>query len=156
DPHPDAIGKTYSKEGGFLQSIETFDAEFFGIAPREADSMDPQHRITLEVAWEALERARVRPLAIQSRTTGVYLGVTTSDYGALAPSLESLDGYQVTGNAPSVLSGRVAYTLGLGGPAITVDTACSSSLVALHLAANALRSGECDLALAGGITVMST
>ncbi|WP_437612231.1 SDR family NAD(P)-dependent oxidoreductase [Sorangium sp. So ce834] len=157
DPDPEAAGKSYAREGGFVRDIDLFDANFFGISPREAQSMDPQHRLVLETAWEALERAGVRPSALSGSATGVYLGSMGSDYGALhTVDLKELDGYRGIGSAASILSGRVAYALGLQGPAMTVDTACSSSLVSLHLACTALRQGECDLALAGGVTVMST
>ncbi|MFE5759271.1 type I polyketide synthase [Streptomyces massasporeus] len=157
DPDPEAAGKSYAREGGFIEDIEGFDAEFFGISPREAQSMDPQQRIVLETAWEALERAGIRPASLNESRTGVYLGTMGSDYDALTHyDLDALDGYVSSGNASSVLSGRVSYALGLQGPAVTVDTACSSSLVALHLAVSALRTRECALALAGGVTVMST
>ncbi|WP_456340242.1 type I polyketide synthase, partial [Streptomyces europaeiscabiei] len=157
DPDPEAMGKSYAREGGFIDDIEGFDAEFFGISPREAQSMDPQQRIVLETAWEALERAGIRPGTLNESRTGVYLGTMGSDYDALTHyDLDALDGYVSSGNASSVLSGRVSYALGLQGPAVTVDTACSSSLVALHLAVSALRTRECGLALAGGVTVMST
>ena len=156
DSNPKARGKTYVREGGFLRNVDEFDAGFFNIAPREAVSMDPQQRLVLEVAWEALEQAGLMPEALNESSTGVYLGSMGSDYGQHGASLESLDGYVETGQASSVLSGRVSYALGLQGPAMTVDTACSSSLVALHLACAGLRQGECDLALAGGVQVMST
>ncbi|TVP47776.1 MAG: polyketide synthase, partial [Gemmatimonadales bacterium] len=157
DPDPDAPGKMATRWGGFLEGIETFDAGFFGITPREAVAMDPQHRLLFEVAWEALEHAGIAPDRLSGSDTGVWVGIANDDYGRLIVDrgqLERMGAYYASGVARSVASGRLSYHLGLMGPAISIDTACSSSLVAVHLAVQSLRSGECRMALAGGVNVV--
>ncbi|BCB84328.1 polyketide synthase [Phytohabitans suffuscus] len=155
DPDPDRPGRTHVTDGGFLHDAGWFDAEFFGMSPREATATDSQQRLLLEVTWEAVERAGIDPASLRGSQTGVYAGVMYSDYITLVEGGD-YEGFQGSGSSASVASGRVSYTFGFEGPAVTVDTACSSSLVALHLAAQALRTGECTLAVAGGVTVMST
>jgi acyl transferase domain-containing protein/acyl carrier protein len=156
DPDPDTPGKIYSRFGGFIDGIDGFDPEFFGISPREAIWIEPQQRLMLETVWEGLERAGYAPAALRGSRTGVFVGVGANEYAHLlsSESIDKIEPYFITGNALNAISGRVAFALGLEGPAVAVDTACSSSLVAVHQACQALHSGDCDLAVAGGVNVL--
>ncbi|GAF72012.1 unnamed protein product, partial [marine sediment metagenome] len=157
DPDPDAPGKAYTRWGAFLENVDKFDPQFFGITPREAVSMDPQQRLLLEVSWHALEHAGQAPAKLAGSPTGVFVGMTSSDYVHLqikTGDLTNTDAYFSTGVAHSIATGRLSYVLGLQGPSITVDTACSSSAVSIHLACQSLRMGECKMALAGGVNLI--
>jgi acyl transferase domain-containing protein/SAM-dependent methyltransferase/acyl carrier protein len=156
DPDPDAPGKMYSRHGAFLPDVDGFDAHMFGVSPREAVELDPQHRIALEVAWEALENAGCSPALAAKSKAGVFLALSNSDYARMVFNgrIEELDAYAATGNNSSVAAGRISYTLGLEGPGVVIDTACSGSLVAVHLACQSLRARECHLALAGGVNLI--
>ncbi|MCV7412129.1 polyketide synthase [Mycobacterium florentinum] len=156
DPDPETPGKTYTRFGGFLDGIDGFDPEFFGISPREAVWIEPQQRLMLETVWEGLERAGYSPAALRGSRTGVFAGVAANEYAHLlsAEPIDKIEPYFITGNALNAISGRVAFALGLEGPAVAVDTACSSALVAVHQACQALHSGDCDLAVAGGVNVL--
>ncbi|MFM7717546.1 MAG: beta-ketoacyl synthase N-terminal-like domain-containing protein, partial [Microcystis sp.] len=156
DPNPDVPGKIYAPYGAFLEQIEEFDGEFFGIIPRESVAMDPQQRLLLETTWQALESAGQNPQKLRNSQTGVFIGCMTQDYAQLSYSPQAINAYTGSGTSVSMAAGRLSYVLGLQGPSMTIDTACSSSLVAIHLAYNALLNGECDLALAGGVNIILT
>lgn len=156
DADPDAPGKTYTRFGGFLDGIDGFDPEFFGISPREAVWIEPQQRLMLETVWEGLERAGYAPATLRGSQTGIFVGVAANEYAHLlsSESIDKIEPHFITGNALNAISGRVAFALGLEGPAVAIDTACSSALVAVHQACQALHSGDCDMALAGGVNVL--
>ena len=155
DIDPDKPGKMNTRHGAFIKGIDQFDAEFFSVSPREAISMDPQHRLLMETSWEALENAAISPARLAGSQTAVFIGYGNSDYWRLVyGDEEGIDAYSALGNAFSVAAGRLSYFLGVHGPSMTVDTACSASLVAVHLACHSLRSGECTLALAAGVNLI--
>ncbi len=157
DPDPEAEGKMYTQRGGYLPRVDGFDAAFFGVSPREAENLDPQHRLLLEVAWEAMEHGGIAPSTLRGSNTGVFVGICSTDYqqiGVATSDASRIDAYALTGNAPNAAAGRLSFTFGLEGPSMAVDTACSSSLTALHLARTALSRGECDLALVGGVNLL--
>ena len=158
DPDPDVPGKAYTLKGGYIEEVDVFDAPFFGVSPREAQQMDPQQRWLLQVAWEALEDAGLAPDRLVNSRTGVYVGMTGSDFlfAQTGSDLRNVDTYLASGNSHAVAAGRLSYVLGLRGPAMTMDTACSSALLAVHTACNSLRLGECDAALAGGVLLILT
>ncbi len=158
DPNPETPGRANTRSSGFLDDVYDFDAAFFNIVPREAIAMDPQQRLLLEVSWEAVEHAGLSPTKLAGSQTGVFIGISFTDYGRTSPraqDLDRIDAYSGTGTCLSVAAGRLSYVFGLHGPSIAVDTACSSSLVSVHLACQSLRLGECNLALAGGVNVLS-
>jgi acyl transferase domain-containing protein/SAM-dependent methyltransferase len=155
DPDPDRRGKMHTRHGSFLNDVDQFDAEFFGVSPREAVSMDPQHRLLMECSWEALENAVIAPLSLRGSSTGVFVGIGNNDYWRMVYSdTQQIDAYSALGNSYSVAAGRLSYFLGVHGPSMAIDTACSASLVAVHLACQSLRAGECSLALAGGVNLI--
>src|SRR5437773_2472303 len=155
DPDPDAPGKMYTRHAAFVEGVDEFDAEFFGISPREATELDPRQRLLLETAWEALERGGVVPSALEGSRTAVFVGIEESDYGgAHGTRLDRLTPYTGLGRMTATAAGRLSYVLGLQGPCLALNTACSSSLVAIHLACQSLRLSECDLALAGGVSLL--